>query len=246
MPRRLQPLARRLRDLYPTLVVVAVLLFARSSLADHYYVPSESMLPTVEAGDHVVVNKLAFGLRLPFTDTFLTPRHGPARGDVVVLDSPRDGVTLLKRVVALPGDRVEVRDGALLLGGRAVPVGGRDGEPFEALDGKTHPLRLDAGGGPDFGPIEVPTGHYLVLGDNRGDSLDGRYFGFVRAEALRGRAFAICFRGGRPVWEALLTRGRAQGPSLARPFSLYCAPPCHFSHANPSGNFSQRARRAGG
>ncbi|HEU4406434.1 MAG TPA: signal peptidase I [Polyangiaceae bacterium] len=197
------PLARRLRELFPTLVTLAVLLFARSSLADHYYVPSGSMLPTVEAGDHVVVNKLAYGLRLPFSSRFLTPRREAARGDVVVLDSPRDGTTLLKRVVARPGDRVEVREGALRLNGSEVRVEGRSGALLEALDGKPHPLRLDAGGGPDFGPVTVPEGHYLVLGDNRGDSLDGRYFGFVRAEALRGRAFAICVRGGRPTWEAL-------------------------------------------
>jgi signal peptidase I len=200
---RLTSLARRLRDLYPTLVTLAVLLFARSSLADHYYVPSESMLPTVEAGDHVFVNKLAFGLRLPLTNTFLTSRHGAARGDVVVLDSPRDGTTLLKRVAALPGDRVEVRAGVLWLNGRAARVEGPAGAMSEILDEKTHPLRLDAGGGPDFGPVTVPAGHYLVLGDNRGNSLDGRYFGFVRAEALRGRAFAICVRAGRPVWQGL-------------------------------------------
>jgi signal peptidase I len=204
MPRRLTPLARRLRDLYPTLITLAVLLFARSSLADHYYVPSGSMLPTVEVGDHVVVNKLAFGLRLPFTDTFLTPRRGPARGDVVVLDSPRDGATLLKRVAALPGDRVEVRSGELLLNGEPVRVEGRGGALREALGERAHPLRLDAGGGPDFGPVIVPQGRYLVLGDNRGDSLDGRYFGFVQADALRGRALAICLRAGHLVWETLL------------------------------------------
>jgi signal peptidase I len=208
---RLPPLARRLRDLFPTLITLAVLLFARSSLADHYYVPSESMLPTVEVGDHVMVNKLAYGLRLPFTNRYLTSRRDAERGDVVVLDSPRDGVTLLKRVVARSGDQVEVRDGALRLNGRPVRVEGEGGALLEALGGKPHPLRLDGGGGPDFGPVVVPEGHYLVLGDNRGDSLDGRYFGFVRAEAVRGRAFAICVRGGRPVWEALLARCKPPG-----------------------------------
>lgn len=203
MPPRQTPLARRLRDVYPTLVTLAVLLFARSSLADHYYVPSGSMRPTVEVGDHVVVDKLAFGLRVPFTDTFLTPWRGPARGDVVVLDSPRDGTTLLKRVVALPGDLIEVRGGALLLNGGPVRVEGPTGALREELGAKAHPLRLDGGGGPDFGPFTVPAGRYLVLGDNRGDSLDGRYFGFVPAESLRGRALGVCVRAGRLVWESL-------------------------------------------
>src|SRR5690242_7676686 len=108
-------IAGPLREALKLLALMAGLLMARSSLADHYYVPSESMLPTLAVGDRLVVNKLAYDLRLPFSSVSLWSRGGPARGDVAVLSSPEDGRTLVKRVVAVPGDRIAVRDGRLSL-----------------------------------------------------------------------------------------------------------------------------------
>ena len=93
-----------------TSAVAFVLLSARSTLADHYRVPTGSMLPTVEISDRIVVNKAAYGLRVPFTDDYATHFEGPQIGDVVVLRSPEDGDTLLKRVVAIPGTTIEVRE----------------------------------------------------------------------------------------------------------------------------------------
>src|SRR5437868_15267417 len=104
---------RVLRELSSVLAAAAVALVARSSFADHYVVPSGSMLPTVELQDHVVVSKLAYGVHLPLVPGYVAHFAGPARGDVVVLAAPDTGITLLKRVVAVPGDRVTVRDGAL-------------------------------------------------------------------------------------------------------------------------------------
>jgi signal peptidase I len=173
-----------MRDLVSLAALVVGLLAARSSLADHYTVPSGSMRPTVYEGDHIAVNKLAYGLRVPFTHVRLVSFEGPARGDVVVLDSPEDGRVLLKRVVALPGDRVEVSAGEILIDGTPLP--------------HHYDISLDAGGGPNVAPVEVPAERYLVLGDNRGDSHDGRYFGFVRREAILGRAVAIVGRDGEP------------------------------------------------
>ncbi len=182
-----------LRGLVPTLVVMGVALSARSSIADHYHVPSGSMEPSVEIGDRIFVDKRAYGVRVPFTSITLGEASGPSRGEVVVLESPVDGRTLLKRVVAVPGDRVEVRSGQIILDGRPVPI--EDSGREEALG--THRHRLRRGdGGRDFGPADVPPGKYLVMGDNRANSLDGRYFGLVDRDAIRGKALAVYYRNG--------------------------------------------------
>src|SRR3954468_2324266 len=110
------PAPRRLHRIRGALSIVGLalaLLAARSTLADHYFVPSGSMIPSVEIGDRLIVNKLAYSLRIPFSDVVLAKRHGPERGDVVVLKSPENGITLLKRVAAVPGDEVAVTDGRL-------------------------------------------------------------------------------------------------------------------------------------
>lgn len=187
------------KDLISIAAAAAVVLVGRSSLADHYHVPTGSMIPTVLENDHIFVNKAAYGLRLPFSHVLLADLGGPSRGDVVVLESPETGIVLLKRVVAIPGDLVQVRDGQLLLNGKPIPVKKEDGGVLEDL-GNTHQVRLDDGGGPDFGPVKVPTTSYLVLGDNRGNSRDGRYFGFVKRDAILGRAVSILGRGGSPTW----------------------------------------------
>ena len=190
-------------DLIATLLAVGVLFAARSSLADHYHVPSGSMQPTVEVGDRVLVSKAAYGLRVPFTGLEVVRRHEPARGDVVVLASPDDGATLLKRIVAVPGDRVEVRRGRLVLDGELVPVVGGAGELEELLGDRPHPLRIDRGGGPDLGTTVLGPDRYLVVGDNRGNSRDGRSFGSVRRSAIKGRVFGIYLRGGDLTWRGL-------------------------------------------
>jgi signal peptidase I len=181
----------------------AVVMVARASFADHYKVPSGSMEPTVEVGDQICVNKAAYGVRLPVTETYVVQGSAPARGDVVVLASPADGEVLLKRVVAVPGDVVEVRDGRVVIGGVEAPVREVDGGSVEELGGHEHALGTGYGGGPDFGPTRVPEGRFLVLGDNRGNSRDGRFFGWVDRGAILGRAAAVCLRDGKPVWRPL-------------------------------------------
>ncbi|MBI5499053.1 MAG: signal peptidase I [Deltaproteobacteria bacterium] len=179
---------------------VGAVLVGRSSLADHYRVPTGSMRPTVHEGDHVLVNKAAYGLRLPQSHIYLAEFGGPARGDVVVFDSPETGEVLLKRVVAVPGDLVEVRKGRVVLNGETVPVDVAGGGAVEKLDGVRHDLDLSRGGGPDVGPVKVPPGRYLLLGDNRGNSHDGRFFGFVERSAILGRAIGVFLRDGVPTW----------------------------------------------
>jgi signal peptidase I len=178
----------RLRGIVKLTVFAGIALTARASFADHYRVPSGSMEPTVHVGDHIIVAKAAYGLRVPLTESWVVRYGEPARGQVVVLDSPADGTVLLKRVVAIAGDVVEVRDGRVRLGGREVS------EPWASMA---------MGGGPDFGPVRVPAGKMLVLGDNRGNSRDGREIGWVDERLVLGRAFAVVSRDGRLAYEPL-------------------------------------------
>ncbi|HEY1694784.1 MAG TPA: signal peptidase I [Polyangiaceae bacterium] len=193
-----------LRDLVSILAASVVVLVARASFADHYVVPTGSMEPTVLVGDQICVNKAAYGIRIPGSHAFVVDGTGPARGDVVVLTSPADGEVLLKRVVATPGDVVEVSAGRVSIDGAEAPVRDQpDGGAVETLGTHEHWLAAGYGDGPDFGPTVVPPESYLVLGDNRGNSLDGRFFGWVPRSAILGRAVAVCLRGSRPVWNPL-------------------------------------------
>ncbi len=195
--------ARRIaRELLMIAGFALVLMSARSSLADHYSVPTGSMLPTVELDDRIVVNKAAYGLHIPFTNTYVAQFDGPKVGDVVVLDSPEEDKVLLKRVVGVPGARVEVRGGRILIDGQPASIEQRAGGLNERLGTALHPLRITNGGGPDYGPVTIPEDRYLVIGDNRGDSHDGRSFGLVSREAILGRAMGVYWRGG-PTWDAL-------------------------------------------
>lgn len=178
---------RTLRDFASIAAALAVLSAARSSLADHYVVPSGSMEPTVETGSRVVVDKAAYGLRVPFS-SWSTAREMPAAGDVVVALSPEDGRVLLKRVVAVEGDLVRVRKGELTVNGQKERSG--------ATIRRTH------GGGPDLGPAVVPRGQLLLMGDNRGNSHDGRAFGWVSKDAVLGRAVGVYWDDG-PTWSEL-------------------------------------------
>jgi signal peptidase I len=200
------PVRSRARRIARELLVVAafalVLMSARSSLADHYLVPTGSMQPTIEIDDRILVNKAAYGLRVPFTDRYVARFDGPAIGDVVVLDSPEEDKVLLKRVVGVPGTHIEVRGGRVRLDGKLAPVEYRGDGLHEQLGGAEHALRLGDGGGPDWGPVTIPDGQYLVMGDNRGESRDGRTFGLVKRTAIRGRAVGVFWRAG-PTWDGL-------------------------------------------
>jgi signal peptidase I len=195
----------RLWSQFGGIVAAALLvLVARGSLVDHYYVPSGSMKPTVEIDDHIIVDKKAYGLRVPLTQTYILHFDQPKRGDVVVLDSPEDDSpvlkrVLLKRIVGLPGDDISVSDGRIYLSGVPVPVKEEDGNLVEVLDGRPHRVNLKPqwGGTQPLGPSvpgnaipdsHIPPDKFLVMGDNRGDSHDGRFFGLVDRREILGRA----------------------------------------------------------
>lgn len=190
------------RDARPLLLMLVLLMVARTSLANHYTVPSGSMEPTLVPGDHVVVDMSAYGLRVPFTDTVLVSRGEPARGDVVVFKSPADGERLIKRVVAVGGDTVSVVDGHVSINGHALST--PHAPDVEWFGQQRAQLRLDAGGGPDVYDLTLPSGQVLVMGDHRGSSFDGRFFGLVPARSLYARAVGVYWRSGEgPVWKEL-------------------------------------------
>jgi signal peptidase I len=161
------------------------------------------MLPTIHTGDRILVNKLAYGFRLPFTHTFLLETANPSPGDVVVLIAPDGTTVLLKRVIAGPGDTVAIREGRVWLNGQPLAIQESPLGLTEVMGSKPHPVRLTHGGGPDYGPLTLPEGRYLVVGDNRGDSRDGRIFGLVERNAIFGRALGCFFRDGSVGWHPL-------------------------------------------
>lgn len=184
----------------------------RTAIADWNPIPSGSMRPTVLEGDVVLVNRLAYSVKLPLTDVVLTRTGEPQRGDVVTFSSPLDGTRLIKRVVALPGDVVEMKNERLILNGEPARYTGLE-TVLEPLDGGGHaeaqrltehisPHGANADGHrvqwlpgvnarSSFGPLMVPADSYLVLGDNRDNSADSRYIGFVPRPLLIGQAHRV-------------------------------------------------------
>lgn len=188
-------LRRWLRNELPQIALMLLLLAAaRDTFANHYYVPSGSMEHTLEVGDRVAVDMRAYGVRLPFTEFELMETGTPQRGDIAVFDSPVDGTRLIKRVAAVAGDEVELVDGRLSINGVAMAT--LDGKDTESFRNHRATLNLSHGGGPDIHGLIIADGQVLMLGDARGNSLDGRFFGLVAADQLYGRAVAVYYRRG--------------------------------------------------
>ncbi len=187
------------------LVMLLVVSSLRSALADWNDVPTGSMKPTIEIGDRVVVNKLAYDLKIPFTTIEVMKWADPQRGDIVVLFSPVDGTRLVKRVIAVPGDTVSLADNQVFVDGKAATWSAmqpaNDAEQGftlitkETLFGRTHTMMLTphVSAVRSFGPIKVPKGQYFVLGDNRDNSNDSRFIGFISRKSIVGRATAVAF-----------------------------------------------------
>jgi signal peptidase I len=196
------------KEIRPLLVLALVLFSLRSSLADWNDVPTGSMKPTILEGDRVFVNKLAYDLKVPFTTWHVAEWSHPKRGDIVVFFSPHDGQRLVKRVIGLPGDTVELRNNVLVLNGEPVDYGPiaeellRDVEAgdlakqvfaAEQLSGKSHAVAAipNVQALRNYGPFRVPEGRYFMMGDNRDNSFDSRYYGAVDRKQIVGRATSI-------------------------------------------------------
>jgi signal peptidase I len=191
-------------------VLVAFLITTslKSAVADWYVVPTGSMKPTILEGDRIFANKLAYDLKVPYTTLHIARWDEPKRGDIVVFNSPKDGTRLVKRIVGIPGDIVAMRNNQLSINGEVLKYASFDKESpqpsmsssdtiqkvyIEDLTGHKHKSMVT----PylpsirSFAPVTVPDGHYFMMGDNRDNSADSRYFGFVDRKEILGRATAI-------------------------------------------------------
>jgi len=180
LPERLNEWRKRHPNIESLAIAFVIAMALRSSVVQAFWVPSGSMLPTIQIGDHIFVNKMAYRVRLPWVGTELLQTGEPKRGEVVVFVSPVDGTTdLIKRVVAVAGDRVEVRAKKLYV----------NGEPDE--DAHAHfdePEVQRSSPRDNYGPVVVPEGKFFVMGDNRDHSYDSRYWGFADVPEIKGRA----------------------------------------------------------
>jgi signal peptidase I len=191
------------------LPVLAVVLVLRSFLVEPFQIPSASMVPTLEVGDFILVNKFSYGLRLPVAGTKILDLGEPQRGDVMVFFPPNDKRYFIKRVIGLPGDHITIRNKVLTINGERAPQSlvaelpaGRPTYQLrkEDLHGVEHAIqtelykprgRTPEGYDPDNLSLTVAPGHYFMMGDNRDNSSDSRFWGQVPEENVVGKAFAI-------------------------------------------------------
>lgn len=179
-----------------SLALFLLLMFVfRSAIADWNDVPTGSMKPTILEGDRIIVNKLAYDLRLPFTRISLVKLADPRRGEIAVFESQAAKKRLVKRVIGLPGDTLALRDNRLFINGKAIDysTAASATEWFEHLPEMTHTVRFDQrpSVAASFDSVVVPAGHYLMLGDNRDNSADSRFIGFVPRDEFIGRTRRI-------------------------------------------------------
>ena len=169
------------------LIAALIAFFVRSFIVQAFKIPSSSMEPTLLVGDHLLVNRLSYVMKIPFTDIVILNLGNPSRGDVVVFRYPVDrSKDFIKRVIGTEGDTIEIKDKVIYLNGRKMD------DPHAHFAEET--IVPGAFSQRDnFGPIRVPPRSYFVMGDNRDRSLDGRFWGFVKQEDLVGRALIIYF-----------------------------------------------------
>jgi signal peptidase I len=176
----------RLRENIEAIVVAVILaLFIRTFIVQAFKIPSGSMKETLQIGDHILVNKFIYGIKLPFLQTTLISITDPQRDDIVVFEFPEDkDKDFIKRVVGVAGDAVEVRN-------KKVRVNGvlQEGNYIVNSDSHIFPGNLQPRD--NFGPVTVPAHSLFVMGDNRDHSYDSRYWGFVDLKAIKGKAFII-------------------------------------------------------
>lgn len=183
---------------YAEAAVIAILLalFIRTFVVQAFKIPSGSMEPTLLIGDHILVNKFIYGIKIPYIQKTIIPINDPKREDVIVFIYPVDrSKDFIKRIIGLPGEEIEIIDNKVYINrklfddkhGFYANQGGKGGNP---------------GGKDRFGPVTVPENHYFVMGDNRNHSYDSRYWGFVPAKSIKGKAFIIYWSW--PHWTRFL------------------------------------------
>ncbi|MFM1897581.1 MAG: hypothetical protein RLZZ385_2655 [Pseudomonadota bacterium] len=184
------------------LFLLACIVFFKSAIADLSSISGASMQPTLLDGDKVWVNKLAYDVKVPFTEITLAAVSDPARGDIVIIDSSAAEKRLVKRIIGIPGDTIYMQNNAVVINGQAAnyEVVNRDDDAViivEELPEHAHQAQLSQHyanrTARSFGPVSVPDGQYFVLGDNRDNSADSRVYSFVPREEIIGRSSSVVF-----------------------------------------------------
>ncbi|MFL2537371.1 MAG: signal peptidase I [Candidatus Azotimanducaceae bacterium] len=193
------------------IIFLVIMILFRSAVADWNQVPTGSMKPTILEGDRVIVNKLAYDLRIPLTSVRVADWSQPKRGEIVTFYSPEDETLLIKRVVGVPGDTVQLANNALRINDTIAQYARLDDTFveqmtayerhrhrffFEVTPSSRFPVMLrptTPNAYNSFGPVVVPAEHYLMLGDNRDNSRDSRFIGMIHASRITGRAHTVAF-----------------------------------------------------
>ncbi len=169
------------------LIALVCALVIRTFVVQAFKIPSESMLQTLLVGDHLLGNKFIYGVKIPFTDTYLFKGADPKFGDIVIFEYPKDpSIDYIKRVVGVPGDVIELRDRQLYRNGEKLTESYAQYIDALAMDPRCH----------NFGPVTVPEGKFFVMGDNRDNSLDSRFWGFVDRSAIKAKAWRLYWSWG--------------------------------------------------
>lgn len=185
--RRVKKTNKELLWEYTKAIATALLLalFIRAYFVQAFKIPSGSMIPTLLIGDHILVNKFIYGTKIPFSDGRVLILRNPEKGDIIVFKYPEDpSRDFIKRVMAVEGDVIESRDKVIYINGKPMS------EPYvQHTDTSLRPKGIEARD--NFGPYTVPKGKYFMMGDNRDQSYDSRYWGFVDRKEIKGEAMII-------------------------------------------------------
>lgn len=164
-------------------IAVVLALFIRTFVVQAFKIPSGSMKPTLKVGDHILVNKFIYGVKIPWVRKTLIPISEPERGDVIVFIYPvNESKDFIKRVIGLPGEQIEIKGKKIYINGKLYK------DPYGYYGSENSPSSLSKS---HFGPVTVPEDHLFVMGDNRNQSYDSRFWGFVPYGYVRGEAFLI-------------------------------------------------------
>jgi len=194
----MEGLKEKVWDWTKSLIIALILaLLVRTFIVQAYKIPSGSMIPTLLVGDYILANKLAYGIRNPIENKFLYQWSFPKRQEIVIFVYPKNPeIDFIKRVIGLPGDVIEIKDKKVYVNGKLL------NEPYVRYsDPNIYPKELSPRD--NFGPVKVPPGKIFVLGDNRDESYDSRFWGFVPISYLKGKAFIIYFS-----WDSVHHRPR--------------------------------------
>ncbi|MBN2126503.1 MAG: signal peptidase I [Deltaproteobacteria bacterium] len=177
-------------------IAILLALFIRTFVVQAFKIPSGSMEPTLLIGDHILVNKFIYGIKIPFVHKTLVPIGEPERGDVIVFIYPEDkSKDFIKRVIGLPGERIEIIGKKIYI--NSEPCEDSYGYYRSSEQGTRKPEGMYR-----FGPVAIPENQFFVMGDNRDHSYDSRFWGFVPSESIKGKAFVIYWSW--PHWKRFL------------------------------------------